>query len=67
MEKLKRINVNITEDMHKWLKSESERRGLTMNALVIFALETYHNQQRVLPHLDELMAEHERMQQLKKD
>jgi len=51
---LKRINVKIAEDMHEWLKGEAEKRGLTMNAIVIFALEQYYQQMMLTPHINAL-------------
>lgn len=51
----KTFNVRLTPEMHEFLKVSAEKRGLTMNAMVIFALETYFNQQQVLPHIEELL------------
>ena len=48
---LKRFNVTLAEDMHAWLAEQSEKRGLTMNALVIFALEMYRKQEEVGPQM----------------
>ena len=48
---LKRFNVTLSEDMHAWLAEQSEQRGLTMNALVIFALEMYRKQEEVGPQM----------------
>lgn len=64
---LKRMSLKVAEEMHNWIQAEADRRGLTMNAVVIFALETYYNQQRIIPHMDELMAEHKRNEDMKKD
>ena len=57
---MKRINVNISDDMHTWLKAESEKRGLTMNALVIFAIETYYTQQQMLPNMGRMLDQLEK-------
>ena len=48
---LKRFSVTVSEDMHAWLAEQSEKRGLTMNALVIFALEMYRKQEEVGPQM----------------
>jgi hypothetical protein len=48
---LKRMGIKVSEDMHEWLQESSERRGLTMNAIVIFALENYYNQEMVIPQI----------------
>lgn len=54
---LKRLNIRVRPEMHEFLKSHADARGLTMNAMCIFALETYFQQQQVLPHLEELIKE----------
>ena len=48
---LKRFSVTVSEDMHKWIAEQAEKRGLTMNAVVIFALEMYRKQEDVGPQL----------------
>jgi len=57
---MKRINVNISDDMHAWLKAEGEKRGLTMNAVVIFAIETYYTQQQVMPNMGRMLDQLEK-------
>lgn len=54
---LKRLNVRVRPEMHEFLKQSADARGLTMNAMVIFALEMYFQQQMVLPHIGEMMKE----------
>lgn len=58
------MNVKISEDMHTWIQQEAEKRGLTMNAVIIFALETYYNQQTVIPAMQTLLQEAERQKKL---
>ena len=48
---LKRFSVTVSEDMHAWIAEQAEKRGLTMNAVVIFALETYRKQEEVGPQM----------------
>lgn len=38
---MKRMNIRVPSDMHEWVKKQSERRGVTMSAIVIMALENY--------------------------
>lgn len=57
MSELKRLNVRVRPEMHDWLKHQAEMRGLTMNAMVIFAIETYVQQQQVMPMLPDMLAE----------
>ena len=67
---LKRFNVTLSEDMHAWLAEQSEKRGLTMNALVIFALEMYRKQEEVGPQmklLQELLSSGILVEQEKQD
>ncbi|WP_371019077.1 hypothetical protein [Pseudalkalibacillus sp. JSM 102089] len=48
---LKRLNVRVRPEMYEWLKSNAESRGLTLNAMVIFAIETYYQQQTLIPQI----------------
>ena len=67
---LKRFSVTVAEDMHAWLAEQSEKRGLTMNALVIFALEMYRKQEEVGPQmklLQELLSSGILVEQEKQD
>ncbi|WP_099156461.1 toxin-antitoxin system HicB family antitoxin [Virgibacillus ndiopensis] len=57
MTELKRLNIRIRPEMHDFLKKSADSRGLTMNAMVIFALETYFQQQQVMPYLGDMMEE----------
>ena len=52
---LQRMSIKVSEEMHEWLKVEAEKRGLTMNALVIFALENYYTQTMALPNMQKVM------------
>lgn len=61
---VKRMNIKISEDMHTWIQQEADKRGLTMNAVIIFALETYYNQQTVIPSMNALLQEVERQKLL---
>jgi len=44
MAELKRLNVRIRPEMHEWIATAAESRGLSQNAMVILALETYMQQ-----------------------
>lgn len=46
MAKLKKTSVMLTEEMHAHIQKNADKRGLTMNAVIIFALEYYfhHNE-----------------------
>lgn len=57
---VKRLNAHISEEMHTWLKIEAEKRGLSMNAIVIFALETYYMQQQVMPNMGRMLEQLEK-------
>lgn len=48
---LKRMSLSVSEELYDWIQSESEKRGLSMNAVIIFALEHHHNQSTVLPNI----------------
>ena len=57
MNELKRLNVRIRPEMHEWLQKTAESRGLSMNAMVIFAIETYVQQQQMMPMLPMMMKQ----------
>ena len=52
---LKRMSIKVAEEMHDWLKVEADKRGLTMNAIIIFALENYYRETITLPNLQKAM------------
>lgn len=60
MAELKRLNVRVRPEMHEWLKRSAEERGLTVNAMVIFAIETYAQQQQMLPLIPDMLKELEK-------
>ena len=62
MTDLKRLNVRIRPEMHEWLQKSAEARGLSMNAMVIFAIETYVQQQQMMPILPQMMKQLEDME-----
>jgi acetoin utilization deacetylase AcuC-like enzyme len=64
---LKRMNIKVSEDMHAWLQQEANKRGLTMNAVIIFALETYYNQTTVMPNIPKMMEALEKLEQQEKE
>lgn len=57
---LQRMNIKVSKEMHDWLGSEASRRGLTMNAIIILALENYHKETTVVANLPKIMEELER-------
>lgn len=54
-EDLRAFNVRLPKELHEYTKLQAEKRGLTMNAIIIFALENYYTQMQVLPHLEDLI------------
>lgn len=60
---MKRFNLMITEEMHATIQKSAERRGLTMNAVVIVALESYFFQQETVDTISTLQRQLE-LQQL---
>lgn len=53
---LNRVNVRITADLHDWYKERAASMGLNVNALMVMALNAYHEQQTVLPQLPRMIA-----------
>jgi len=54
---LKRINVRLTPEMYGFLKTKAEERGLSMNAMIILALETYLTQMKTIDYIPEMLKE----------
>ena len=54
---LKRLNVRVRPEMHEYLKAQADSRGLTLNAMVIFALETYVQQQQMMPLIPDILKQ----------
>lgn len=61
LSELKRFNVRIRPEMHEWLQKSAEVRGISMNAMVIFAIETYVQQQQLMPMLPTMLKQIEEM------
>lgn len=57
---IQRMSIKISEEMHDWIRKESDRRGLTMNSIIILALENYHKETTVVGNLPKIMEELEK-------
>ena len=55
MADLKRLNVRLRPALYDFLKTSAEERGLSMNAMIILALETYLQQQVVTDNMGDLL------------
>jgi macrodomain Ter protein organizer (MatP/YcbG family) len=63
---LRRMSIKLSDEMHEWIQSEADSRGLTMNALIVFALETYKQQREVAPQVETMKLLIEQMQLINK-
>ena len=63
MANLKRKSIKVSEELYDFTASEAEREGLSMNAVIIFALNNYKKEQTVLPSLDNVRVLMELQQQ----
>lgn len=63
MANLKRMSLKVSEDLYDFISQEAANRGLTMNAVVIFALENYRKENTVLPNLKNMQTLLEAIQQ----
>lgn len=52
---MKRFNLMLTDDMHAHIQQNAENRGLTMNAVVIVALEYYFHQHEAIGSMHEML------------
>ena len=48
---LKRMSIKVSEELYNYIAGEAEREGLSMNAVIIFALNTYKTQNSVIPYM----------------
>lgn len=49
---LKRMSIKVSEELYNYISGEAEREGLSMNAVIIFALNNYKTQNTVLPSME---------------
>ena len=49
---LKRMSIKVSEELYNYIASEAEREGLSMNAVIIFALNNYKTQNTVVPSMN---------------
>lgn len=50
----KRVNIRITEDIHKWFMQRSEETGVAMSALMALALEEHIVQREAIMGVNNL-------------
>lgn len=60
---LKRMNIRVTPEMHSFLTIQAEKRGITLNAMCIFALETYVQQQMTMSLIPNMLEELQKYEQ----
>lgn len=49
---LRRMSIKVSEELYNYIAAEAEREGLSMNAVIIFALNTYKTQNSVVPGME---------------
>lgn len=49
---LKRMSIKVSEELYNYISAEAEREGLSMNAVIIFALNNYKTQNTVIPNMN---------------
>ncbi len=59
---MKRVNVNIPDDLHAWFKEESKRTGMTVNAIMQVALDKYYQEKVVIPFMPKFMEMYEELE-----
>ena len=52
MANLRRMSIKVSEELYDFIANEAEREGLSMNAVIIFALNNYKKEQTVMPSLN---------------
>lgn len=51
---LKRMSIKISEDLHTYIHQQAQAEGLSMNAVIIFALHNYKMQNSVFPNIESM-------------
>ena len=51
---LKRMSIKISEDLHTYIHQQAQSEGLSMNAVIIFALNNYKMQNSVFPNIESM-------------
>lgn len=65
---MQRFNMKLTDDLHVYFKSESERTGVSMASLIVLALESYVQERQAvklmkdMPDLFEQLKKFQEMQ-----
>lgn len=59
---LRRMSIKVSEELYSFISDEAEREGLSMNAVIIFALNTYKTQSTVVPNLEVMKHLYELME-----
>lgn len=49
---LRRMSIKVSEELYNYISNEAEKEGLSMNAVIIFALNTYKTQNTVVPNIE---------------
>lgn len=62
---LKRMSIKVSEELYNYISDEAEREGLSMNAVIIFALNNYKTQNSVGNNVDVMKELLEQLQQVK--
>jgi len=52
---LKRLNVRIGDEMYNWLKDKSEELNISINSLVILAINNYIREETVIPNIPKML------------
>ena len=63
---LKRMSIKVSEELYHFIAAEAEREGLSMNAVVIFALNNYKTQNSVIPHMGQMQELYEQLKEWEK-
>ena len=62
---LKRMSIKVSEELYNFIADEAEREGLSMNAVIIFALNNYKTQNTVVPSMNVLKELLEKLEESK--
>lgn len=64
MSKIVRIEARVPSELNDFITSESERTGLSKNAIVLFAIENYRKEKEVISGMADMGELMRKMEQL---
>lgn len=66
---LRRMSLKVSSELYEFINEQATKEGLSMNAIIIFALNNYKDQKTVVPNIgvmQELLERIEKEEEMKR-